>query len=170
MKTRIAIAAVLALAGTAVAQNGNGEAVRGAPTLNGDWFADQIDAADTPSLSSPYEFVLETPAYFRITDQFIVGDQYTITDSTLGFLGSTSLNGPQAPTTFGTGFGEAGWQSGDYQHLEIVLAPGSYSITLTGDGVGGLPAGLYVQLEKVPAPGAAALLGLGGLVAARRRR
>lgn len=170
MKTSIAIAAVLALAGAAVAQNGASDGTRGAPILDNGWFADQIDQAFTPSQASPYEFVLDTPAYFRVTDQFIVGDTYFISDATLGPLGFTTLNGPQAPTQFGGGLGEAGWQSGDYQHLEVLLAPGAYAITLVGDGAGGLPAGLYVQLEKVPAPGAVALLGLGGLVAARRRR
>ncbi len=170
MKTRIAIAAVLAFAGAAIAQNGNGAVERGSPTLNGDWFADQIDAAFVPSLNSPYEFVLDTPAYFRVTDQFIVGDTYFISDINLGILGQTAFNGAQAPTATGSGFGEAGWQSNDYGHFETILAPGAYGITVMGDGVGGVPAGFYVQLEKVPAPGAAALLGLGGLVATRRRR
>lgn len=44
--------------------------------------------------------------------------------------------------------------------------------TFTGTSFfGGDPfAGFYMKLEAVPAPGAAALLGLGGLIAARRRR
>jgi hypothetical protein len=169
MKTRCALVALLATAGIAAAQN-TGEGPRGGPVLNGDWFGDQIDDAGVASLFSPYEFTLDTPAYFRVTDQFIVGDTYFLTDATLGFLGQTTLNGAQAPTTNGTGLGEDGWRSADYGHFETILAPGNYSITLTGDGAGGLPAGMFIQLEKIPAPGAAALLGLGGLVATRRRR
>jgi hypothetical protein len=170
MKTRIAIAAVLAFAGAAMAQNGT-SGQRGTLTLNGDWAADTLDIAGAPTEQSPWEFTLETPAYFRITDAFIVGDQYIATDPTHGLIGITSFAGPRPPTTFGMdSFAEPAWESGNYQTLETILAPGNYAISITGDGAGGLPAGLYVQLEKVPAPGAVALLGLGGLVAGRRRR
>ncbi len=163
MKTSIAIAAVLALAGAAAAQNG-GDGERLALALNGGWTYDELQQPGAFTDGSNIEFVLETPAYFRITDAFIVGDIWTAVT-----IGSTSFNGAQAPTTFG-GPGEAAWQDASYSHLEVVLGPGAYSFPVTGDGAGGLPAGVYYQLEKVPAPGAATLLGLGGLVAARRRR
>ena len=169
MKTRIAIAAVLAFAGAAVAQNGGGGG-GDTPLFEGTgWQYDQLDAAGAATTFGPWEFTIETKCYFRITDDFIVGDQYTAVDGTLGLLGSTAFNGPQAPTGAG-GPGEGAWQSGNYQTFEISLQPGSYSITIFGDGAGGIPAGLWVQLEKVPAPGTLALLGMGGLVAARRRR
>ncbi len=171
MKTRIAIAAVLAFAGAAMADNGGGSGggERAVLTLNAPWSSDQLDVAGAPTQQSAWEFTIDTPAAFRISDDFIVGDQYFATDINLGLLGATSFFGPRPPTGPG-GAGEAAWQSGNYQTLEVVLAPGNYSITITGDGAGGLPAGLWVQLEKVPTPGAVALLGLGGLVATRRRR
>lgn len=169
MKTRFAIAAVLAFAGAAVAQNGGGGGGDTPLAIGAPWTYDQLDVAGGATTFGPWEFTLETKAYFRITDDFIVGDQYTATDATIGLLGSTAFNGAQDPTTAG-GDGEGAWQSGNYQTFEISLQPGSYSITIVGDGVGGVPAGLYVQLEKIPAPGAVALLGLGGLVATRRRR
>lgn len=163
MKTSIAIAAVLAFAGGAVAQNG-GDFERLALVLDGGWTYDQLDVLGGPTSGSPIQFTLSAPAYFRITDDFFVGDIWTAVG-----LGSSSFNGPQAPTLFG-GEGEAAWQNGDYSHFEILLAPGDYSFDVTGDAAGGIPAGVYLQLESVPAPGTMALLGLGGLVATRRRR
>jgi hypothetical protein len=163
MKTSIAIAAVLAFAGAAVAQN-DGAGDRIALVLDGGWTYDQLDIAGGPTTGSPIQFTLIDPAYFRITDDFNVGDIWTA----IG-IGSTTFNGGQAPTIFG-GEGEAAWQSPDYSHFEIILAPGDYSFDMTGDGAGGLPAGFYIQLETIPTPGAMTLLGLGGLVAARRRR
>jgi hypothetical protein len=168
MKTRFAIAAVLAFAGTAMAQNGGGGGGTRTPLgLTDGWVYDELDAVGAPTSHGPWEFFLETPAYFRITDDFIVGDHYDAFDG--GFIGGTSFFGPRPATTFG-GPGEAAWMSGSYQTLEVILAPGPHAITIIGDGAGGVPAGLYVQLEKVPAPGAMALLGLGGLAASRRRR
>jgi hypothetical protein len=169
MKTRIAVAALLAFAGAAMAQNGGGGG-RTALNLNGGWVSDQIDAPFVPSEGSNWTFDLETPAYFRITDDYIVGDQYFATNLTpISNIGVTSFAGPRPATTFGGG-GEGAWMSGNYQTLETILAPGHYEISIVGDGVGGVPAGFWVQLEKVPTPGAMALLGLGGLAASRRRR
>lgn len=161
------VCANTALAGDAEAQ---GE-LRSGPVLNGDWFGDDIEFAGAPSNAGPYDFTLLTTAYLRITDAFVSGDHFWATDATLGLLGSTALSGPRPATTFGTDpIGEPAWRSGTFQTLQVALAPGNYSITVTGNGAGGLPAGFYVQLENVPAPAGAVVLGLAGLAAARRRR
>lgn len=170
----LATAAVLAgsCAHPALAQEGGerGE-LRSGPDLNGDWFGDDIEFAGAPSNGGPYDFTLTEMAYLRITDAFVSGDQFSATDFTLGLLGITTFAGPRPGTTFGTDpVGEPAWRSGMFQTLEVLLFPGFYSITVTGNGAGGLPAGFYVQLESVPGPAGAGVLGLAGLLAARRRR
>ncbi len=170
----VVAAAILAGVGANCALAGDGPDgdLRSGPTLNGDWFGDDIEFAGAPSNGGPYDFTLVQPAYFRITDAFVIGDQFTATDLTTGLLGVTSLAGARPATTFGVDpIGEPAWRSGNFQTLEAVLAPGSYSITVTGNGAGGLPAGFYVQLETVvPSPAGAMVIGLAGLAAARRRR
>lgn len=163
MKTRIALAALLACAGAATAQNG-GDGERISLALNGGWMYDELEEIGSPTSNSPIEFTLDAPAYFRITDDFVFGDVWTAVG-----LGNTTQNGPQAPTIFG-GPGEEAWQNPTYGHLEVILAPGFYSFIVTGDGAGGLPAGVYLQLESIPGPGALTMLTMGGALASRRRR
>jgi len=58
--------------------------------------------------------------------------------------------------------------SGQYGGLGTV---GTFSLGLTGTSSGGTPYGApMASFSAVPAPGAAALIGLAGLVAGRRRR
>lgn len=147
--------------------------LRSGPVLNGDWFGDDVESVGAPSNAGPYEFVLLQPAFFRITDAFVTGDEFSATDDTRGLLGFTTHFGPRPATQFGVDpVGELAWESGTYQTLERLLAPGTYSITVTGNGAGGLPAGFFVQLEAapVPAPAGAVVVGLAGIAAARRRR
>lgn len=179
MKIALSLLAIVALAGTssgAVTSSLNFDTdasgyTRGAgPALDGGWEADQIDGAFVDSQRSSYDFTIGTAAYFRITDQFIVGDTYFIYDGA-ALIGTTSLNGAQPSILpIGDFSGDAGWTDGRYQHAEILLNPGTYSLRVQGDGVGGIPAGFYVRLDTVPTPGAAALMGVAGLAAFRRRR
>jgi hypothetical protein len=61
--------------------------------------------------------------------------------------------------SFGGGGGGGG---GSYLDSSSILALDAFSGVRTGDGL--------VTITLVPTPGAAAVLGLGGLIAARRRR
>lgn len=64
------------------------------------------------------------------------------------------------------------WQAGS---VEFVAASESFTLEIRGETLGGSFEIAYLGIDglsvsRVPAPGAAALLGLGGLVATRRRR
>lgn len=145
-----------------------------APVLDAGWSYDQINQSFTDSIESPYIFSLTTPAYFRITDDFAVGDIYSVYDFGSLIL-TTSAPYAGAPTGFGDP-GESAWQNPSYSGGEILLAIGNHSLTIQGDGAGGIPAGLYTQLTSVscpavPAPGAILLGSLGaGLVNWLRRK
>lgn len=149
-------------------------ATAGPITVNGGWSADTVNAPSVNSVNSPVTFTLATAGFFRLTDQFIVGDIYTVFDG-VTLIGTSSFNGAQASVfPIGDPLGDAGWTDGRYSHLQIALAAGSYSLNIQGDCAGGCPAGLYIradQVADVPAPAAVALLGLGLLgVAGLRRR
>lgn len=63
-----------------------------------------------------------------------------------------------------------GWDGGNILRWDSVIADGSGQITMTVTDVRGFGYLSASRIEIVPAPASAVLLGLGGLVATRRRR
>ncbi len=143
-----------------------------APVLDAGWSYDQINQAFVNSLDSPYIYNLTNPAYFRITDDFIVGDIYFVRDFGNLIL-TTTLPYAGVPTGFPNP-GESAWQNPAYSGGEVLLAVGPHQLTVQGNGAGGVPAGLYTQLTSappIPAPGAVLLGSIGvSLVGWLRRR
>lgn len=76
-----------------------------------------------------------------------------------------SLPGTQIPSGAANSYNALSWTAGP-------LSAGDYTISVTDNigGDGGTIAGWSIGYSPVPAPGAVALLGLGGLMAGRRRR
>jgi len=168
MKNLMAICLVAMMAATASA-NHDPLTPAPAPVLDAGWSYDQIDAAFVDSLDSPYIYNLTTPAYFRITDAFIVGDIYYVRDFGTLIL-TTTLPYAGVPTGFPDP-GESAWQNPAYSGGEVVLGIGAHQLTVQGDGAGGIPAGFYTQLTTIPAPGAILLGSIGvSLVGWLRRR
>jgi len=122
------------------------------------------------SVDSPYVFNLTKPAFFRITDDFMVGDLYYVRDFGSLIL-TTSLPYAGVPTGFPDP-GESAWQNPAYSGGEILLAVGPHILTVQGNGGAGVPAaGFYTQLTTIPAPGAILLGSIGvGVVSWLRRR
>ena len=79
MKRLLAICLVAIVVNIASA-NYDPEGIPPAPVLDAGWFYDQINQAFVDSIDSPYIYNLTNPAYFRITDDFVVGDTFYVRD------------------------------------------------------------------------------------------
>jgi hypothetical protein len=145
-----------------------------APVLNAGWASDQINAAGPPatSLDSPYIYNLAFPATFTITDDFIVGDVFTVWDFGNPIL--VAANWGAMPPFGGPGPDPFGWLNAGYAKGSVQLAAGPHSLDVTGNGAGGVPAGFWTRIDSapVPEPSTLALLsvGLGALCFLRRRK
>jgi len=170
MKRLIVTCFVAMIATTALAANYDPLGNPPAPILDAGWAYDQVNLANQDSIDSPYVYNLLGPAYFRITDDFIVGDIYKVYDFGAPIL-TTVIPYAGVPTGFPDP-GESAWQNPAYSGGEVLLAAGPHSLTVQGNGQGGLPAGFYTQITTVPAPGAILLGGIGVSVVSwlRRRR
>ena len=161
------ILAIVSLLGLGLTQS-----AKATPVLNAGFLYDEIEAANTNSLGSPYVFGYGFATTFSITDAFAVGDTYYVYD--FGSLILTTTVAAGAPfATPGDPTGEAAWESGAYSIGSILLAPGLHFITVQGDCAAGCPAGFYDRLDvAVPDGGwTVSLLGfaLVGLGMVRRK-
>ena len=167
MKNTICLAAVMtalllgrAASGTTLNYDPNLPAP--APVLNAGWSYDQVNAANQDSLDSPYVYNLAAPAMFRITDQFLPGDVYSVYDFGVLIL-TTAFNGAQVSVSpIGDPLGDSGWTRATLSHGAVLLAAGAHDLTVQGNnGAHALPAGFFDRIDSVPDGGTTALM-LGG--------
>ncbi len=146
--------------------------------LDGGWQSDTISAPGVASANSPFTFTLTSSALLRVTDAFLPGDTYTISDANSS-MATTSFatDGAIVPSFFGVS-----WADVAYSRLSLLLNPGSYAFSISGSCQNGCPASFGVRLDSaeppppppgpgVPEPTAWAMLVIGfGVVGATLRR
>jgi hypothetical protein len=138
------------------------------------WQNDTLVAAGEPTQNSAWTFTVSELSILSVTDAFIEGDVFVLSGD---FDVATTFFAGNAGDVQNDGFYGSAWLNASYSKLAILVAPGSYSFSITGQGEGGIPAGLGVRLDTVrsavpePATWGMMILGFGmvGLTARRRR-
>jgi hypothetical protein len=131
----------------------------GVPTVGGGWYWDEVGTSLAPSIYSPYSLSLTSPTIFSITDAYVPGDTWYVSDFGTPILTTSFTLYPAFPPS--DVYVDAAWANTDYTHGQIILAAGSHSLSITTDGVGGLPAHTFTRLDAVPEPTTMLLLGSG---------
>jgi hypothetical protein len=141
-----------------------------APIMNAGWAYDQVNGRGIPSVDSPYIYNLPVAAILRITDDFVQGDVYTVTDFAVPIL--VTAVWAAMPPLGGPGPDPFGWLNAGYAKGWIILPPGPHLLSVSGNGAGGIPAGFFTRIDMVPEPSTFVLLsvGLGALGLLRRRK
>lgn len=153
------------------------------PMVNyGDAHTAPADVLDGMYISSQYGFLAD--GFISLPQDSAIWVEMTSSTAGLeiyeGGMRMMRANHTYAPL-FGTDGSDANWQWNGNMHHPWVAAPafGDYEASFTvylGDAVTGAPLtgfgsdSVTLDWTAVPAPTSAAVLGLGGLVAARRRR
>ena len=139
-----------------------------APTLDAGWASDLVSTAFAPSDDSPYAFVLTAPAVFTITDDFLKGDTYFVTDGGPLILTTSFFSHPGFvfDPSENVALADPGYSKGS-----VLLGIGAHLLSVTGDGFAGIPSGFFTRLDSVPEPSTFVLgaLGLAALVGLRLR-
>jgi hypothetical protein len=138
------------------------------------WQDDTLVAAGEPTANSVWTFTVSDLSILSVTDAFIQGDVFVLSGD---FDVATTFFAGDLSDVQNDGFYGSAWLDAGYSKLAILVAPGSYSFSITGQGEGGIPAGLGVRLDTVsgavpePATWGMMILGFGlvGLTARRRR-
>jgi hypothetical protein len=141
------------------------------------WVSDSVSAGTTPSTNSPITFTITKDAYFSVTDAFVPGDVYQVSNSAPPHtvVGTTSfVSLPFHWVNTGGTFNSAWANDAVYSKISLLLGPGSYSFNIEDIAAHfGLPAGFGERLDyAVPEPLSIALFGTGllGLGLIQRRR
>jgi len=148
----------------------------------GDLHTAPADVLDGKFLSSQYGFLAD--GFITLPQDAAIWIEMTSASAGIeayeGGMRMMSQNHTYAPM-FGTAGSDAAWKWGGTMHHPWFAAAneGSYSMVLNlyiGDETSGAPLTGYgsesvtLSWQTIPAPSSAALLGLGGLLAVRRRR
>lgn len=132
------------------------------PVLDAGWDSDDVVGTLTDSGESPYPFVLTSPAFFRITDAFIDGDTYFVFDFGVPILTTADGSAGAALPAPSDATADAAWAGSVFDHGEILLAAGTYSLTVQSDqGAGFEGAGFFTRLDTAAVPEPSTLLLLG---------
>src|SRR5271166_5127663 len=117
------------------------------------WQFDQANSLNTASIDSPVTLVVPTgdEGYFSLTDGYIPGDIYSAKYDGVTFKSTFTLD----PTLFDNDLGPyatpfaADWLMVSYSHLQLVLDPGTYVLTLKDVHDAGFPAGFGIRFDTL---------------------